>query len=443
MEYTVLAYFVGICLLSAVLFGLAPALRSSRVDLNHVLKEGGRGGTGRIGWLSGTLVVLQFTFAVVLLTGAGLMMRSFIAGENVNGWIPRSEILSARLELPNSRYATREARREFVERAEAQLAGLPGATGSAVANFLPGVGGLRTERIDIDGISTDQAARPSVPMVSVSPGYFALVNLPVLRGRGFNDRDGAGGSEVAIVTRTFASRFWPNDDAIGKRVRIWRRETPGEWMTIVGVSGELVQQSQTATPDALLFIPMRQDDSTFMVLAARTAGDASSLAGPVRAMVQRLDPELPLFDVETFETLVRNQHWPYRVFGSIFGIFALAALLMASVGLYAVMSQATSRRTREIGVRMALGATPGRILRSVLRRGAIQLSIGLVLGLGAAFAATGAMRTLLLGVQPTDPAVFIGTSVVLTSVGLLACWLPARRAALVPPIKALNDDSSL
>jgi len=209
---------------------------------------------------------------------------------------------------------------------------------------------------------------------------------------------------------------------------------------VVGVTGDLIQSTQQTEPEAVVFVPLRQVDTGFMGFALRTQGDAAQLANPFRAATQAIDMDLPLFDADTLENRLFLQRWPYRVFGTIFGIFAMAALLMAAVGLYAVMSQSTGRRTREIGIRMALGATPGRILRVVMRAGAVQLGLGLLLGIGAALGVTGQMRTLLIGVVPSDPATLISTSLVLLTVGLLACWIPARRAALIAPVRALSAD---
>jgi predicted permease len=441
MEYTVLAYFATICVLAAILFGLAPALRSSRVELNHVLKEGGRGGSGRIGWLSSTLVVLQFTFAVVLLTGAGLMIRSFLAGQSQNSWIPRDRIVVGRMELPKSRYAARADRIRFFDALDERLRGLPGLARASFTSALPEQG-ASSPRIEIDGAPPVAAdARPRMDTVSVSDGYFDVIDLRLERGRRFTASDGDEGRETAIVTRSLAEKFWPGADPIGRRFRVNDSDSqpPGPWITVIGISADLVQANQDPSRRAVAFVPYRQSDPTSLTMAGRTAGDPAALGAPLRALVQSIDPDLPVFDVQSLEAISDRQRWPYRVFGTIFGIFAIAALVMASVGLYAVMSQATARRTREIGIRMALGATPSRIQRAVLLRGSLQLSIGLVLGLGAAFLATGAMRSILLGVTPGDPIVFSTTAVLLTAIGLLACWLPARRAAAVAPVRALAE----
>jgi ABC-type antimicrobial peptide transport system permease subunit len=212
-------------------------------------------------------------------------------------------------------------------------------------------------------------------------------------------------------------------------------------MTVVGVSGDMVQGQQETRPEAVMFVPYRQDETaSSLLLAVRSPSDAARFSGAIRSVVQAVDLDLALFDVRTFYGAVQDSRLFFRVFAAVFSIFGAVALLMAAVGLYAVMAQATARRTREIGIRMALGATPARILRTVMRRGILQLMIGLALGLAGAYAATGTMRTLLFGIVPTDPISFATASLVLVSAGLLACWLPAWRAARVAPIRALGTD---
>jgi predicted permease len=438
VDYSVVLYLGAVCVLAALFFGVAPALRGSRVDLNHSLKEGGRGGSGRIGWLSGALVVLQFTLAVVLLTAAGLMIRSFMAGQTINPWVPGDELLLGRLELPE-RYPDPAARIRFFDTLHARLRALPGVRHAALSSAPPSFG-PGTHAVEIEGAPVVEAAdRPTVSRVLVSPGYFRAVNLTLARGRDFIDIDGTSGHESAIVTRAFASRFWPNEDPVGKRIR-FPNDANASWVTVVGQTDDVVQSSRNVVPDAVAFLPYRQVGTASLMIVLRAAGDAHAAAQPLRLAVQALDPDLPLFDVRTFDDQMYLDRWPYRVFGVIFSIFAVAALVMAAVGLYGVMSQATSRRTREIGIRMALGATPAGILRAVLGRGAAQLLTGLVLGVSAAFFVSGQMQTLLVGVVPTDPVVFVGTPLVLLAVGLIACWIPAHRAAAIAPMRALTSD---
>jgi predicted permease len=439
VDYRVLLYLAAVCVGTGIVFGLAPALRSARVDLNHTLKEGGRGGSGRSHWLSSTLVVVQFTLAVVLLAAAGLMMRSFLAGQRVNPQVPSSHVLTARVLLPNVRYPDKAARLRFYDETLPRLAAMPDVTHAALMTDAPGLGAGQA-RFELDGHLIDKPAdRPSTTNVIVSSGYFALMNLPIVRGRSFETMDGEPGHEAAIVSRAFAAAYWPNDNPIGKRLRFNGDQKPDPWMTVVGVSGDLVQSSARAEVEPVVFRPFRivQFDGGYTLVALRSNGDAAVLTNPLRQMMQSADRDIALSNVERLDVSLAARLWPYRVFGTLFFLFAMTALLMAAVGLYAVMSQATLRRTREIGIRMALGATPMRVLRTVMRRGVLQLAIGLALGIGAAFAATGAMRSLLVGVEPSDPLTFVVTATVLLAVGLFACWLPANRAATIPPVQAL------
>jgi putative ABC transport system permease protein len=440
MDYTVLLYFIAICVAAGVVFGLAPALRSSRVDLNHVLKDGGRGGSGRGGRLSGALVVAQFTLAVVLLAGAGLLMRSFIARSMINHSMPREQIITARVGLPSARYADKDARFRFFENIQTRLRALPGVTHATIASYAPGLG-AEFRRVEFEGRLLEKPQdRASVATVVVAPTFFSTFDLPIAHGRGFDDRDGLDGREAVVVTKQFATTYWPNQEAVGQRFRFNSENTPGPWMTVVGLSGDLLQSSDQTVAESVAFVPYRQEDQSGFTLIARTTGEATRLGAVVRGEVQAVDLDLALGDVGTLESRLARSRWMYVVFGTLFVIFAGTALLMAGIGLYGVMAQATSRRTREIGIRVALGATPGRILSTVMRRGVLQLMLGLALGLGAAFGVTRLMSTLLFGVGPRDPIVFAAVSVILLAVGLLSCWLPARRAATIAPLIALTQD---
>ncbi len=442
MNYVVFGYFAAVSIASGLLFGLAPALQTSRVDLNRALKDGGRSGMSvRGGRLSAGLVILQFMLAVVLLAGAGLFMRGFLEHQAMNDWVPADRIFTAQLSLPSERYEDGEAKVRMYEQILRRVATVPGVGEAALVSNLPGMGyyGGRPTEIEGAGPATD-GERPTTAVVLASPEYFDVIDLPVLSGRGFDELDGAKGREAAVATRSFAERFCPDEPALGKRFRLYRDDEPGPWTTIVGVSADVVQRGDQPDPDPVIFVPYRQEGFDSLALAVRTPGDPAALAADIRAQVQSLDPDLPLFNVSTMPEVQARSRWYLRVFGTLFGVFALIALLMAAVGIYAVMAQATGRRTQEIAVRMALGATAGNIARLVLRRGLFQLLAGLALGLGAAFGLTRLMGELLFRVSPTDPIVFTAVPLLLVAVGLIACWLPARRASSMHPAKALRCD---
>jgi putative ABC transport system permease protein len=449
MDWRSFAYFAAISVLSGIVFGLVPALRASRVDLNAVLKDGTpSGGSQRGSKLTAALVVVQFALTVVLLAGAGLMVRSFFAAQVTNSFVPADRILTARIQLPagaEQRYADMKMRQQFWDKLLPELAALPGITHAAVASDAPGLGS-RARPVELEGqpiVNPEQPPRAS--FVVQSPAYLPMVGLPVLLGRGFVETDGDKGREAAVVTREFAAKHWPGESAVGKRLRfINDRQKPGEWMTVIGVSADIVQNQQNRgeDPPPLIYISSRQEMFSGMQVLLRTTANPGALTTPVRVALQELDPDLPLFEPRTLPAALERQHWFLKVFGTVFAVFAAVALLMASVGIYAVVAQSTVRRTREIGIRMALGSTTSGILRLVLSRGMIQVGIGLALGLAGALAATRVLQTagFLIRTSPTDPLVFTVTILVLAGIGLFACWLPARRASRINPTSALRTE---
>jgi predicted permease len=441
IDPTVFGYFAVLCVLAGLMAGLAPALRASRADLSTILKEGTRGaGTRRGGWLSGLFIVFQFALTLVLLTGAGIFVRAFLAAQTVNPFVPSGQLLTGGIALPSQRYPNAAARVRFFDQLLPPLGAIPGVSQAVIASSLPGLGGVGTDPIEIEGEPvSDPQKGPTAAMMAQSPGYFDAIRLALLRGRDFNASDGAPGREAAIVTRAFAAHFWAGQAVLGKRFRVYDDNKYSPWLTVIGVSGDMVQQPQSATQQPLFFVPYRQEGwDSVMVVLSRTSGHAAALALPLRAAVQKLDPDLPVTNTDTLAEMIHHNRWYLRVFGGLFGLFALTGLFIASIGIYAVMAQATVNRTREIGVRMALGASPGHIARLVMARGMKQLLLGLLIGLAAAYPAARVMASLPLGVSASDPVLFLTVSVLLIGVGLFACYLPARRAAALDPAKAIR-----
>jgi hypothetical protein len=275
-----------------------------------------------------------------------------------------------------------------------------------------------------------------VSFLAQFPGYFEAIHVPLLEGRDFTATDGTLQHAGAILSREAAAHFWPNQDPIGKRFRLYDDQNkPTEWITVVGVSANMVQELITNDPRPLMFVPYRQEGWNSMSLLLESSGDPSAA---VRAAVQSLDAELPLRDVSSLSDALQHQTWFLRVFGKIFGSFAFIGLVMASVGIYAVIAHAGSRRTQEIGVRIALGASVRNILMLVMKRGLWQIGAGLTLGLALAIPAVRLLTALPLGVSTADPTVFAVVATVLVSVGVFACWLPARRAAALDPVQAIR-----
>ena len=446
MDWRAFGYFAALSVLSGILFGLVPALRASRVDLSTAMKDGTPGGGSHRGRLTGALVVLQFALTVVLLAGAGLMVRSFFAVQQLNSFVQPQSIFTARIQLPEdkgARYEKPETRRQFFEKLLPDLQALPGVTEIAATTNFPGLGS--TERpIEIEGRpNPDPKQPPRASFIVQTPGYLPAIGLPILTGRGFAETDGDKGKEAAIVSRAFAAKHWPGMPAVGKRFRFVENDKPpGEWMSVIGVAADLDQDPNERDRPPLVHITYRQEPWGWMGVMLRSTSDPTLLAGQVRAAVQKIDPDLPLFEVRTLTAALDKQLWFLNVFGTLFSVFALTGLLMASVGIYAVVAQTTARRTREIGIRMALGATAANIARLVLSRGLVQLGLGLVLGLAGALAATRLLDKVgfLVGVSPHDPVVFVGITLLLIAIGLAACWLPARRAARIAPTEALRTE---
>jgi putative ABC transport system permease protein len=440
MDWLVFTYFAIVSIVAGIIFGIAPALQSSKVDLNTTLKESTRGAGGfRSGFLSASLVVFQFTLAMVLLSGAGLMMRSFAKAANETPDIPSTSILHAHLSLPGSRYKNNEDRYRFFEQLTPRLSAIPGVQMATIVSNAPGSGGFGW-RFEIEGQPVeDKERRPAVTGVLTTSGYFRLINMPLIRGREFDETDGTTGKETVIVNQQFVSRFWANQDPIGKRLRVFDNEAkPKQWMTVVGVAPTFRQSNPNEASDPVIFVPYHGQTFSDTAILLRTSVPPASLASALRLQVQSLDSELPLFDVVPLVDHMARRYWHLRVFGTLFMIFAVIALGMAAVGIYAVMSHATQRRTQEIGIRLALGAEVPNILRLVIGRGLRQLVIGMVLGLAAAMGVTQLMSQILFRVSPRDPLTLTVVTVTLATAGLLACWLPARRAAALDPVKALR-----
>ncbi len=443
MDWRAFTYFAALSIGTGLVFGIVPAWRASRVDLNTALKEATVGGTQRAGRLSGILVVFQFALTVVLLAGAGVMIKSFLDVQRINPFVPAAHIFTARVSLPDGkgeRYESVESRRKMHDILMERLAGLPGVTQAALASNMPGLGSQYRD-MEVEGVpNPDPKHPPRAAAVFATPNYLPAIGLPIQSGRSLNDTDGLEGREAAVVTRDFASRYLPGASPVGRRFRFITDGKPAAWNIVVGVCGNVAQNIQDKSPPALVYLSDRQEPWAWLGIMLRASGDPSALAASVRIAVQDIDPDLPIFDVRTLPAAIEHENWFLKVFGSLFLLFAVIALVMASVGIYAVVAQATSRRTREIGIRMALGASALNVVQLVLARGLLQLGIGLAIGLAGAIAATRLMNSLPVTSSTNDPMIFVVVVALLTCVGLLACYLPARRAARIAPTEALRTD---
>ncbi len=436
----VLAFTFGVSLLTGVLFGLVPALQASKTDLHETLKEGGRSGAAHTRrWLRGSLVVIEVTSALVLLIGAGLLIRSFRRVQEVNPGFNPDKMLVMQLSLPNTKYKEPAQIDGFFHKVLQEIAALPGVKSAGISSSLPMSGMSSSGSFTIEG--------RTVPPGQMSPwgnrwaagaSYFQTMNIPLIRGRYFDDRDVVDAPGVAIIDETMARKFWPNEDPIGKRITFEGGQTNPRWREIVGIVGHVKQRGLDGESPVQYYFPHRQRPSSNAFLVVRTASEPQSLTGAVRSVIQSADKELPVFKVTTMEQMVADSTSQRRFTTILLSVFALVALILASVGLYGVLSYTVAQRTHEIGIRMALGAGAADVKKLVVRQGMTMVAAGVVLGLAAAFGLTRLMATLLFGVRATDPLTFVLLPLALALVALIACYVPARRATKVDPMVALR-----
>jgi putative ABC transport system permease protein len=433
-------------LATAALFGVAPALRTSRTDLTGALKEGGRGTRGAGGRLRNALVVCEVALSLMLLAGAGLLIRSFVKLQSVDpGFEPRN-VISMVVPVTGSQFGAAERKGPFYEQLAENVAALPGVESAALVNHLPLEG-------DIWGLSFTIEGRPVPPPAEVpgaayrvaAPRYFQTIGATLTHGRDFEPADSRDKPRVAIINETMARQHFAGEDPVGKRIRLGRADAAGPWITIVGVVRD-VQQWHWADVNSEVYLPFAQDETFYanpgapfsMTLVARTQGDPAAMAKALQQQVWALDPNIPVSNMVTMQQAVSNALWQPRFSMFLLGVFAAVALLLAAVGVYGVMSYAVTQRTSEIGIRVALGARRSDVLALVVRQGLVLAAAGIVLGLAGAYGLSRVMQSLLYEVSSTDAATFAAASAVLLGVALAACFLPALRASRIDPMVALR-----
>jgi putative ABC transport system permease protein len=446
LDPLVFVYCAAICVATALAFGLVPALQVSKVNLSDLMKDGARGAAGsvRSRWLTSSLVVVELTLTLALLTGAGLMARSFLKVYAFDMGIETDHVLTMKTQLVFAKYPKPEQRQWFFETLEQRIAALPGVVGAAVTTVLP-LEPWASYPIDVEGRPPSAAASSDVVQTNdVTPRYFETMGIDILRGRGLTKADGLPGAEAIVVNQYFASQLLAGEDAIGRRIRLMtgpEQNVPGPWMTIVGVAANIqTDDIRTLGPIALVYRPLPIASPTGAAVAIRTVGDPAALTATVREAARDLDPDQPLFDIRPLNDIIRRARMPHQIFGSLFVIFAAIALALAAVGVYAITAYGVAQRTQEIGVRVALGALPGQIRWLVLRAAIVQLGIGLTLGLMAAWSLSAVIGTLLVQIAPTDPMTFVSATAVLIAVTLAACLIPAVRATRLDPLTALRNE---
>jgi putative ABC transport system permease protein len=437
LDYRVLGFNLGLAVLTGLAFGLAPALQASRISLNEVLKEASRGASEfRSGTLfRNVLIVCETALAMVLLVGAGLLFKSFLRVRGIDPGFKSEHILSLAVDLTPSKYPTPADQSRFFQQVIEGIKGLGGVQ-SVGGSSSPPLGNSLSTVTDL-AVEGRSEKIPIAYFASVSPDYFRTMGIPLVQGAYFGDGDREGSPSVAIVNESFARRYFPGEVCLGRRIESWVHKN--DWLTIVGIVGDvrgLVGLEREPEPE--IYLPYLQAGDPSMTLLVRTAGNPMLWAAAVRSQVASVDKDEPPHDMMTLEELRAESLTPRRVNMLLLGAFAVLGLLLASVGIYGVLSYSVSHRTHEIGVRMALGAGQGEILKLVVGQGLLVAFMGIGIGLVASMALTRLLQTMLFGIKPTDPATFIAVGLLLAGVALLASYIPARRATKVDPIVALR-----
>jgi putative ABC transport system permease protein len=434
----VLGFTSALTLIAGLLFGTLPALRASQTSLTETLKAGARSLSGSLSShrLRATLIVSQVGLTVILLTGAGLMIKSFVRLQQTSLGFRPENVLTARLALPRATYGTPPQRLAFADLLLEAVRKQPGMQEAALTSSLPFTSGNPGYLVQMYGQEEVKPGMPAANFRSVSPGYFRVMGIPLIRGREFSDADHGRATMVVVINETMAKRYWPNVDPIGQRIR----ETSNEraWREIVGIVGSVRHQDRGVEPRPEMFVPWSQVPASTLNLTVRTQVEPASFITALRQALTAADPNLPTFEVRTMEERLFDSVAQPRFRTTLLAIFAGLALVMAVIGLYAVMAVSVAQRTHELGIRFALGARRRDVIAMVLRQGVVLVGIGIGIGLIGAWALTRVLEKLLYQVKATDPVTFLAVPVVLIAVAILACWLPARQAAKVDPITALR-----
>ena len=448
IDYRVLAYVSAICIVTGVLFGIAPALQVSREDPQDALKEGARGTAGdrRSSRLGNVMVISELALTVVLLAGAGLMVRSFVALAAAPPGFDLEGLSRMRMQLPPSSYPTPESRRQFFDQLLRKVEATAGVRQAAITTAVPPLDHEERQVILAGSPDMDDQDRPFVSTVSASAQYFDTLGIDVIRGRGFEIGDGDPGSANIVINQKMAARFFPNGDPIGQKLRFVARldsagAAPQPWYTIVGVVPTIQQGSEDDVfRSAAAYLPfMNRPDSDASLLVRSSLPPASVMAA-VRDILRTIDPDQPVFNIETLQHTFANERSIFGIFATLFGVLASIGLVLSAIGIYGVIAYAVTQRTQEIGLRVAIGATRQDVVWLFLRKGLLQLGIALLVGLPAAIGLGEVARFQLVEVAPTDLVTLISITVLLAVVALVACAVPSFKAARVEPLTALRSE---
>jgi predicted permease len=446
----VLFFALLVSVLTGVIFGLAPALQAASPNQISSLREGSRGSgsSKRQMRVSRALVASEIALSLILLIGAGLFLRSFWQLLQVRPGFNPHQVVTAQIWLaypndPNqNRYFTTPKRAAFMREVLRRVSALPGVEEAAIGGggSLPLVRARNQVPFTIEGRPADSERTPIAEFASVSPGHFHALEIPLLSGRNFTDSDDDKGQQVVIVDEAFAHQYWPGDTPIGKRIKPGPVQSTLPWSNIIGVVGNVKSDSLESQEVPHIYFSTFQAPSYSSVIYARTTADAGTIGDAIRREVQAVDPDVPVYAVRTMEEVVARSMAERRFALEILGVFAVIALLLASIGIYGVMAYTIGQRTHEIGIRIALGAQRSHILRMALGEGMILVALGLAAGLFGALLLTQFLRSMLYAVKPTDPVTFVAIAALLTSIALLACFIPAQRATRVDPLVALREE---
>jgi predicted permease len=442
LDYRIMLFVLGLIILSTLLAGGLPALQAARVSAGAALKDDSRSSTsGRLGRFSSGLVIAELAVSCGLLIAAGLMIKSVVQLKTVPMPFAIDDILTARVDLPSGDYPDSAASIRFFEQLLPKLQGVPGVEAATLSDGLPAAGN-GTIPVQIEGKAYPQESDyPLAREGIVTPGYFETFQTTLLGGREFTTADTIVGQPVAIINESFARVHFPGVDPVGRQMKRIRPGGKEPWLTIVGLVPDLLMEgigNNSASPVGY-YIPSAQSDVANGVrIAVRTRGDATAVTPLVRSAVTSLDPDLAIYEISSLRRVISRQTWFYTTFGTFFMAFGVCALFLAAAGLYGVMSFAVTQRTREMGVRSALGAQGLQLIGLVMRRSVVQLVVGLALGLGLAILASGALQPVLYHVNPRDVAVFVSVVATLAVVSLIASFLPARRVTRIDPVTALS-----